>query len=137
MARYRTLSERNKYYIPKEDYLTAIHYSLRLPLWVAEIEATADTRDAIRYDKDKVQTSNNYDSTEAAGIRIYELSKKVSIIKETIETASDGSGLDRWLEMGVCYGFTFYQLKEKGMPCERDMYYNIRQRYYYLLAQKI
>ena len=30
--------EKSKYYIPKEDYLTAIHYSLRYPLWKEEVE---------------------------------------------------------------------------------------------------
>ena len=131
MAKYRTLSEKNKYYIPKEDYLTAIHYSLRFPLWEAEIKTVADTRGAIRYDKDRVQTSNNFDSTEAAGIRLAELSEKVNLVISTIETAVDGANLEEWLKLGVCYG------KEKGMPCERDMYYQIRQRYFYELSKKI
>ena len=137
MAKYRTLSEKNKYYIPKEDYITAIHYALRYPLWVEEMKAIADTRGAIRYDKDKVQSSNNFDSTEAAGIRRAELSTKMGIIDKAIETAADGSNLERWLKLGVCHGLTFYQLKEKGIPCERDMYYSMRQRFYYELARVI
>ena len=33
MGKYKAPSEKYKYYIPKEDYLTAIHFSLRYPLW--------------------------------------------------------------------------------------------------------
>ena len=33
MGKYRTPSPNSKYSLPKEDYLTAIHYSLRYPLW--------------------------------------------------------------------------------------------------------
>ena len=137
MAKYRVLSEKNKYYIPKEDYLTAIHYSLRYPLWIAEMKTNADTRGAIRYDKDRVQTSNDFDSTEATGIKRAELSEKIALVENTIEKACDGSNLEYWLKLGVCFGLTFYQLKERDIPCERDMYYNIRQKYYYELAQSI
>lgn len=57
MSKYRLPSENSKYYIPKEDYLTAIHYSLRYPLLKEEVESMADTSKAIAYDKDKVQSS--------------------------------------------------------------------------------
>ena len=96
VAKYRTLSEKNKYYIPKEDYLTAIHYSLRYPLWVAEMDTNADTRGAIRYDKDKIQSSNDYDSTEAVGIKRAELSEKIKLVEDMIEIACDIS----------CFSFT-------------------------------
>lgn len=137
MAKYRVLSEKNKYYIPKEDFLTAIHYSLRYPLWIAEMETNADTRGAIQYDKDRVQTSNDFDSTEAMGIKRAELSAKIQLIEDMIVLACEGSNLERWLKLGVCYGLTFYQLKERGLPCERDMYYRVRKRYYYELSSRI
>ena len=54
--KHRILSEKNKYYLPKEDYLTAIHYALRYPMMLAELDDVRDTSTAIRYDKDKVQT---------------------------------------------------------------------------------
>ena len=137
MAHYRILSEKNKYYTPREDYLTALHYSLRYPLWIAEMEAEADTRGAIRYDTDRVQTSNLYDSTEAMGIKRVETSAKIKLIEDTVELVCEDTNLERWLILGVCYGLTFYQLKERGLPCERDMYYRIRRRYYYELSIRI
>lgn len=137
MAKYRTPSEKSKYYIPKEDYLTAIHYSLRYPLWKQELDDYANTSRGIAYDKDKVQTSGDYDSTFEAAVRISEseMSMKVKLIDNTIALVA--KGLDEYLRLGVCYGLTFEQLKGKGMPCERDMYYTMRRHYYYELSRRI
>lgn len=135
MGKYRTLSEKNKYYIPKEDYLTAIHYSLRYPLWLAELQDVRDTSTAIRYDKDRVQSSPSDDMIVNAALRASEISMKIDLVDNMIRQCAEG--MDHFLRLGVCYGLTFYQLKEKGMPCERDMYYRIRQRYYYELSRRI
>lgn len=137
MSKYRALSRKNKYYIPKEDYLTAIHYSLRYPIWRQEIDAIADTAKAIRYDKDNVQSSGDFDATFEAAVKLSEstIAHKVKLIDDIIYQVS--KGMDNWIRLGVCYGLTFEQLKQKGMPCERDMYYDIRRHYYYELSQKI
>ena len=137
MSKYRPPSKKNRYYIPKEDYLTAIHYSLRYPIWKQEIDSIADTAKAIRYDKDKIQSSGDYDSTFEAAVKLSEsdIAKKVKLIDDTITEVS--KGMDNWLRLGVCYGLTFDQLKIKGMPCERDMYYQMRRHYYYELSKKI
>lgn len=137
MSKYRTPSENSKYYIPKEDYLTAIHYALGYPLLKEEIETMADTSKGISYDKDKVQTSFGYDTTFEAAVRIAESNKqhKMQIIDDTIRLVADG--MDYWLRLGVCYGLTFDQLKGKGMPCERDLYYLMRRKFYFILAKRI
>lgn len=137
MSKYRPPSERSKYYIPKEDYLTAVHYALRYPLWQQSLRDMADTSRAILYDRDRVQTSSDYDSTFEAAVRISESypMQKIKLIDDII--AMTANGMDEFLRMGVCYGLTFYQLKGKGMPCEKDMYYLIRRHFYYELAQRI
>ena len=137
MSQYRTPSKKNKYYIPKEDYLTAVHYSLRYPTLIQEMNSIADTSKAVRYDKDKIQSSGDYDLTFEAAVKLTEsnTAKKVKMIDETISQTA--KGMDKWLRLGVCYGLTFEQLKNKGMPCERDMYYQMRRHYYYELSKKI
>lgn len=137
MSKIRIPSEKSKYFIPKEDYLTAIHYSLRYPLWKEEVEQMADTSKAIAYDKDKVQVSCDFDSTMERAIMIAESNKqhKMQIIDDTITKV--GGDLGYWLRLGVCYGLTFDQLKGKGMPCERDAYYLMRRKYYFELVKRI
>ena len=133
--KYKILSEKNQYSIPKEDLLTAIHYSLRYPLWLEELRTAADTGSAIRYDRDKVQTSIDSDPTSSVAIRMSELTDKINIIDNTIKLVAQG--MDNWLRLGVCYGLTFDQVKAKGLPCERKLYYKIRRHYYYELAKHI
>lgn len=135
MGKYKELSKKNKYYIPKEDYLTAIHYSLRYPLWLAELKDARDTSTAIRYDKDKVQTSPSDDIIVNAAVRAAELSEKIELIDAVIELC--GKDMAYFLKLGVCYGLTFDQLKGKEMPCERDTYYLMRRHYYYELSKLI
>ena len=137
MSKYRAPSNKSKYFIPKEDYLTAIHYSLRYPLWKEEVDNMADTSRAICYDKDRVQTSGNYDSTFEAAVRITDsyAMQKIKMIDDIIALVADG--MDYYLRLGVCYGLTFEQLKGKGMPCERDKYYLMRRHYYFELSKRI
>lgn len=137
MGKYRTLSESNKYYLPKHTYLTCIHYALQYRDWKASLDANRDTRGAIRYDKDKIQNGNNYDSTSETAIRMVEIENKVNMIDDIIHIACDGSNLDKWVRLGVCYGFTFYQLQDDKIPCGRKMYNGIRQRFYYELSKKL
>lgn len=137
MSKYRTLSESNQYYLPKHTYLTCIHYALQYRDWVAMLTADRDTRGAIQYDKDKIQTSNDFDSTSSTAMKMVEIADKVKKIDDTIALVCDGSNLDRWLRLGVCYGFTVYQLMDDDMPCGKNMYYEIRQKFYYELSKKI
>ena len=137
MGKYRTLSESNQYYLPKHTYLTCIHYALQYRDWIALLNTERDTRGAIRYDKDHVQTSGDYDSTSETAIRIIGMTDRVSKVDQCIELACEDKEMEKWLRLGVCYGFTIYQLLEEGMPCGKNMYYNLRQRFYYELSKKI
>lgn len=130
MSKYRVPTD-----LPKEDYLTAVHYALRYPLWKAEMETSADTARAIRYDTDRVQTSGDFDPVQSTAIRREEIGRKIRLVDEIIEdTAKD---LSYYLRFGVCYGLTFWQLQSKGIPCSKNTYYTIRKRFYYELSQRI
>ena len=79
MFKVKTPNKNSKYWIPTEDFRTALHWSLRYPLWVAELSMEPDTSQAIRYDKERVQTSGNYDATVEMAIRRDELIKILSL----------------------------------------------------------
>lgn len=133
--KYRTLSEKNTYYLPKEEYLTAIHYALRYPLMLAELNDARDTSSAIRYDKDCVQTSPSDDIIMNAALRATELSNKIKLIEDTITLCAEG--MESYLKLGVCYGLTFGQLESRGIPCGHKKYYEIRRRFLYELSKRI
>lgn len=138
MSQYRIPAESNKYYLPKHTFLACIHYALQYRDWKATLDADRDTRGAIRYDKDRVQTSNDFDSTSATAIRMVEIQEKVDMIEDVIKIACiNDEGMQKYLRLSVCYGFTIYQLQEQGVPCGKNYMSKLRQRFYWELSRRI
>lgn len=136
MGKYRLPAESNAYFLPKHTYLACIHYALQYRDWKAYLDAERDTRGAIRYDKDRVQTSGDYDSTSATAIRMIEIQAKVDMINGIIDEICE-DGMRKYLLLSVCYGFTKYQLQDQGMPCGKNYMGKLRQRFYWELSKKI
>ncbi|MBE5830823.1 MAG: hypothetical protein II833_06245 [Pseudobutyrivibrio sp.] len=134
MGRHRNLSSKNKYYLPREDRLAAIHWCLRYPRWKGEASFEADIRKAITYDKDKIQTSTATSPTEEIAIKRADSSLKAKLLEDTIKEVDES--LYKYLLLAVAYGFTYYQLKDKNMPCCRNYFYECRQHIYYLISQR-
>lgn len=135
MYKVKTPTKLSKYYVPQEDFKTALHWSMRYPLWVAELSTEPDTSRAIVYDKDKVQTSGGYDSTMETAIRRDELRRKVELLEGTVRAVAPE--IYKYLLLGVTQGRTVYQLIGQGMPCGKDYFIEKRQQYYYEISKKI
>lgn len=131
----RILSEKNEFYLPKEEFLTVLHFALQYPNWERELRTMPDTSKAITYDGEKVQTSGGYDACSETAMRRYMLEKKKKLVEDTAREVAPE--IYDYLILGVAYGWTFWQLQAKGMPCEKDTYYNRRRKFYHLLAKKI
>ena len=58
---------------------------------------------------------------------------------EIVEKACKNAGEEiyMWLLLGVTEGLPFYNLELKGIPCGKDMYYDRRRKFYYLMAKSI
>lgn len=136
MSEYRIPAQSNKYYLPKHTYLACVHYALQYRDWRAYLDAERDTRGAIRYDKDRVQTSGDYDSTSATAIRMVEIQDKVNLIDGVISDVCE-EAMCKYLRLSVCYGFTIYQLQEQGVPCGKNYMSKLRQRFYWELSKRI
>ena len=137
-------TKNNKYYMPKEEFLTALHYALRYASLCEQYQALNDTSKGIRYDLDKVQTSPTGDEVEKLAIRRTEVKDKIDKINRAIVLAEDNEILRAYLKKGVCYGLTYKQLQHiedthgnKGIPCGKDLYYEHRRRFYWELAKMI
>ena len=100
-----------------------------------ELRTEPDTSKAITYDGEKVQTSGEYDACSETAMRRYTLEKKKKLVEDTAREVAPE--IYDYLILGVAYGWTFWQLQAKGMPCEKDTYYNRRRKFYHLLAKKI
>lgn len=129
------LSRKSKYYLPKEDYLTVKHYCLRYPLWVAELSVAPDMSRAITYDGVRVQTTGDGDPCADLAMRRAEYARKKELVEQTVMEAAPE--IADYLLLGVCYGMEEKDLEARGMPCMRDMYYDRRRKFYWLMAHKI
>ena len=133
--KYKTPSKRSKFFVPKEDYITAIHWCLRYPLWEAELKALPDTNRSMAYDNDKVQSSAKNDITADIAIRMEELERKKKLLDDTAKQVD--FELKDYIILGVTQGLTVYQLLQRGMPCNKNEYIKKRQQFYYEISKKI
>ncbi len=137
MSKYRPPSKKSKYYLPKETYFTVIHYAKQYPVLLAEYNVLADTAGAIRYDKDRVQSSGDYDSTFEAAVRLTEIGEKIHKIENALELSAPTKTLRWFLQQSVCFGLTRFQLKQQGMKCRDQHFSDMRSRFFYELSKKI
>ena len=135
MTQIRTPRESSKYYIPREEFLTVLHFCRQYPSWEAELQTDPDSGIGIDTEKEHVQTSNQFDPVSSLAIRRAMVAKKKKLVDDTIRQVAHG--MDEWLILGVCHGLTYYQLRSRGFPCGSRLYYTIRRRFYYELAKKI
>ncbi len=136
--RGRKPSMNSEYYLPAGPYRLSVEYALNYDLWKAEIKSLENQSKAIVYDKDKVQSSNDSNPTEDAAIEISEIRSKVDKIEKSIFEVSP-EGLEEYIKLAVCYGFTYTQLTtgKHRMPLNKNEFGKIRHHFYFNLYEKI
>lgn len=137
MAQHRIPRENSKYFIPKEEYLTVLHFCRQYPYWEAELAAIREDipGSGIDTQKEKVQSSNQYDPVSTMAMRMATISKKKKLVDDVVRECS--AGMDKWVILGVCHGLTYQQLKQRGIPCSPNTYYKIRRYFYYRMSKVI
>ena len=130
-------SVRSKWYLPKHKFLTAYHYAMQYQEWRNEYKTLTDSSKAIRYDLEKVQTSEDSDPTEMLAMRRAELIEKIESIERIAEEAAPD--ISRYLLIGVTQeGVSFEYLRASlGMPCGKNTYSSRRGKFYFLLSKYI
>mgnify|MGYP002514274330 CR=1 FL=1 len=63
--------------------------------------------------------------------------RMVSPLVDRIAEEVGGETYGRWIVQGVCFDFPFYVLEQRGIPCGKDLYYQMRRKFYYELSMKI
>lgn len=135
--RGRKPSENSKYYLPPRQYAYVVSYALMRDEWAAEVRAMRDQSKTIRYDVDKVQTSGGESVTEAAAIDVLELEQKIEKIDHTIQLVSEG--MDDFIKLAVCNGFTFTQLTtgRHRMPLNQNKFGELKHKFYFELYKVV
>lgn len=135
MAKVRSrFSKRSKYYISKHAFMTAYHYCLNYDEWKAEYELSAGLHSGSKEGEGTGEGANDPTSTQA--IRLAELYEKIELIRSTAY-AAEPSLYPYLLRYVTQEDLTFDKLKAEGMPCERDMFYDRRRKFYWLLSKRL
>ncbi len=135
MSNIRNTSLR-KYNISPHRFMELYHYCLQYNEWKDELEYKCDTVRSIEI-TDMPVTHSNSDATQNLAIRREELSRKCELIEQTAKEADPDIYqyiLKAVTNEGVTYNYLYSVM---NIPCGKDMYYDRRRKFYWLLSQKI
>ena len=132
----RPISEK-KYGINKHRFLELKHHCLQYQDWRRELANMQDTVKAIQYGKEGKGSPSIGSATECLAIRRTELEEKCKTIEQTAIEADPE--LYQYILEGVTTDYATYRyLKDaKKIPCGKDMYYDRRRKFFYLLSKKV
>lgn len=125
----------DKYKISKHRFLELYHFCMQYQEWKDELKYLVDTVKGISY-SGEIKGTGMGNATEQLVMRRSELRKKCELIEQTAVEADPE--IYRYIIEGVTTDYASYKyLREvMGIPCGKDMYYNRRRKFYWLLSRK-
>ena len=131
MANIRAINK-DKYNISNYRFYELYYFCLQYEEWQEALNIKRDTLKSMQY-SGMPSSGNPGDPTVNAAIDCAELARKCEAIEKAARMA-DKELFDYILYAVTHDKVTFNFLKlQKGMPCERDRYYNSRRKFYYYL----
>ena len=132
MPEFRAPHEKSKYYVPWQTLQLVRAHCRMYPTWEKEYNESVGLRNIVSGNG----SGGVGDPTASQAIRLKELSDRIDLIEKTAVAAE--ATIWKYILLGVTERhMTFERLKAKGMPCERDMYYDRRRKFYWLMAQRL
>ena len=137
MPNVRPLNEK-KYGISKHAFNTAYSYCLQYNDWVDELKTRLNTLKSPQI-TGMPGSHSGKDATQELAERRAELTERMKKVEDTVREAvgEDTELYSYLLKYVTTEGATFRMMSQQGIPCERTMFYRIRRRFYFLMAQKI
>lgn len=125
----------DKYKISKHRFLELYHFCMQYQEWKNELKYLTDTVKSIDY-SGEIKGTGTGSVTEQLAIRRSELRKKCELIERTAIEAD--SEIYPYILEGVTTDYASYKyLREiKGIPCCKNVYYDRRKKFYWLLSRK-
>lgn len=125
-----------KYDISAHRFLELYHFCLQYNEWQDELKYKTDTVKSIEV-SDMPSAHSNADATQQLAIRRAQLTSKCELVEQTAIEA-DADIYPYILKAVTNEGITYKYLKSiMNIPCGKDMYYDRRRKFYWLLSQKI
>lgn len=136
MRKYRAPKRGSKYYVEPDLYAHAVSWCRCYQSWINKLADLRNTARGISYEKDKVQTSNDFNQTEEAAIKCVELENKINLLENTAREVSPD--LWKWIIKGATdRELRIMDLQGQGMPCSIRTYSRLLSKFYYLISERI
>lgn len=124
------LSKKSKWGLPKHRYLELVHFCLQYPDWKRELGKIDILRArSLSSNKSDPQWS---DDTCNIAIKRTDILTKIELVERIAREAEPD--LASYILSSVTYGVTYPQMAAKiDIPCGKDMFYDRRRKFYWLL----
>ncbi len=133
MSNVRLLN--NKYGISKHRFRELYYYCLQYNEWKEQLECYTDTVKSLQITDMPISRSNK-SQTEVLAVDRYNLTLKCALI-ESVAKEADQNLYKYILKAVTNEGITYNYLKHSmNIPCGKDMYYDRRRKFYWLLDKK-
>ena len=120
--------------LSKHRYYELLHWCLQYPEWEARIRHLKFFPEVLKREPKTSKWIANR-STEDLGSNLADLTSNRELVERICNEAS--SELYPWLLRAVTHGTSFTELKSVyGIPCERDMFYDRRRKFFLLLDKE-
>lgn len=124
-----------------KEQRTAFNYALTYPENEKRIHALEDSRRAIRYDADKVQTSGDSDPTFMIAVQIQRLKARNANIDDALLDVfgTYGDQTVKVAKMMLCYGLKMAEAESwfGRMAMNHNEYYRQRRNFWSVLSERI
>lgn len=137
-TRYRAkISKKNKYWISKHRYYEIVHFCLQYKEWKDEYTALSNQGiRAVEYDGMPHGTEVGQ-PTESMAVRLAQLRDKIDVVEKTVMDTEPELAI-YLLNAVTNEGVTYNYLRQiMGIPCGKNVYYEARRKFYWLMSQKI
>lgn len=135
MANVRALNKQ-KFQISKYRFRELYYFCLQYEEWQEELKDKENPLMGMQY-SGMPSGGSVGDPTARTAIECMELSHKCALIEQAAK-AADPELWEHILFAVTHEGISFEHLKaSRGIPCERDRYYNSRRKFYFMLDQSM
>lgn len=134
MGKVRPLN-RSKYGISKKRFMELYYWCLQYDEWKDELKYKTDTVKTIEI-TDMPMVHGGSDATQQLAIRRAQLVRNCELVEQTaLDTDSE---IYQYILRAVTDEYATYRYLKTvmGIPCGKDMYYDRRRKFYWLLSQR-
>lgn len=132
----REISRHNQWWIPKFRYRELLYFCLQYPAWQKELNMLLRDHGYASKPSDvlSVNSSKIADRTAEIAMKRKMLKQKIDLVERTAMDTDRVLGC--YIFKAVTENHSFNYMKTMyDMPCERDMFYDRRRKFFWLLSK--